>query len=275
MERWKPIPGFEDCYEISDFGNIRSKDRWVTYRNGCKRFIPGKYMLINAATRKYKTVCLHKECRMERWSIHRLVAICFIPNPKNLPYVDHINADPSNNHYSNLRWVTQKENMNNPITKKRHRERVYTEDRNAKILASRKRLNTKNQEREVHQFSLSGEYIASYKSLKEAERETGIHFSTIGNVCRRERGGKSAGGYLWSYSKDDIPMYNPYPNNHKVVYRYAPNGDYIDEWYSVADAERTFITTNISRCANMKKKCKAGGYWWRYYKVDNIFKGAE
>ena len=165
--------------------------------------------------------------------------------------------------------------MNNPITKKRHRERVYTEDRNFKILKSRKENNAKNQEREVHQFTLTGEYIASYKSLKEAERRTGVNISSIGHVCRRGRGGKSAGGYMWSYDKEKVPIYNPYPNNHKVVYRYAANGDYIDEWFSVAEAERTFITTNISRCASMKKKCKAGGYWWRYYKVDNIFKGTE
>lgn len=274
-ELWKPIPGFEECYEISNFGNIRSKDRWVLYRNGGKRFIPGKHLRISTTRRKYKTVCLYKERFTERWSIHRLVAILFVPNPNNLPCVDHIDADPSNNHFSNLRWVTHKENMNNPITKIRTRERVYTEERNAKILSSRKKNNTNNQEKEVHQFTLAGEYIASYKSLKEAERVTGIYFSSIGHVCRRGRGGKSAGGYMWSYDKEKVPIYNPYPNNHKVVYRYAANGDYIDEWFSVAEAERTFITTNISRCASMKKKCKAGGYWWRYYKVDNIFKGTE
>lgn len=51
--------------------------------------------------------------------LHRAVAELFIPNPENKPEVDHIDGNPSNNHVTNLRWVTHKENMNNPVCKQR------------------------------------------------------------------------------------------------------------------------------------------------------------
>ena len=54
--------------------------------------------------------------------VHRLVALNFIPNPENKPCVDHIDTNPLNNHYTNLRWVTHSENMLNPITRKRNSE---------------------------------------------------------------------------------------------------------------------------------------------------------
>lgn len=273
-ELWKDITGFEGFYQISSLGNIRTKDRYVKCRDGKMRFVKGRLCSLNQRNR-YKTVTLYKDGFCQRWSVHRLVALAFISNPKKLPYIDHIDGNPSNNCIENLRWVTQKENMNNPLTKIKCSERVYTNDRNKKILETRKLKCSLNQEREVFQFSISGEFIQSFKSISEASRITGAHHSSIGNVCRRGRGGKSAGGFLWSYDRNIVPKYDPYPNNHKVVYRYNADGSFIDEWYSVADAERTLNITNVSRCARTRKHCMAGGFWWRYYKVDNIFKGTE
>lgn len=54
------------------------------------------------------------------FNVHRMVAELFIPNPDNKPYIDHIDGNPHNNNYNNLHWVTQKENMNNPITIQRN-----------------------------------------------------------------------------------------------------------------------------------------------------------
>ena len=64
--------------------------------------------------------------------VHRMVAELFVPNPENKPFVDHIDTNRLNNHFSNLRWVTQTENMNNPLTKKRMKE-GWTEEVRKKV----------------------------------------------------------------------------------------------------------------------------------------------
>ena len=65
----------------------------------------------------YFEVGLYRNKKRYFRRVHRLVAEAFIPNPENKPYIDHIDTDPTNNHVWNLRWVTQKENALNPLTR--------------------------------------------------------------------------------------------------------------------------------------------------------------
>lgn len=99
MEIWKNINGFEE-YEISNYGRVRS-----IYSSHRK--------ILNPANngRGYLTVCLYKNKRQKRMSLHRLVAIHFLPNFYNKPDVNHKDGNKSNNFLYNLEWVTPKENI--------------------------------------------------------------------------------------------------------------------------------------------------------------------
>lgn len=127
------------------------------------------YLQVNLSINGNRKACL----------IHKLVAEAFIPNPDNLPEVDHINTIRSDNRVSNLRWVTRKENENNPLTKKHISE------------ASTKKV-------QVIAESIIDGSITSYESMAEAERLTGIDRRQIGDCCRGRQ--KTAKGYRWYYS---------------------------------------------------------------------------
>ena len=113
-EVWKPIKDYEGLYEISNLGRVKSLNYGGTGK--------GK-ILKNIEDRKgYLKVCLTKNGRHKILKVHRLVAEAFIPNPGNKPCVDHINTIKNDNRVENLRWVTHKENSNNPLTKKKMSE---------------------------------------------------------------------------------------------------------------------------------------------------------
>ena len=85
----------------------------------------------------YLSVALRMNGVQKRINVHKLVAEAFIPNPENLPCIDHINTIRTDNRVENLRWVTHKENMNNPITKQKMiesgRKKVFTDEHKKKI----------------------------------------------------------------------------------------------------------------------------------------------
>lgn len=103
-EQWKPIAGYEELYEISDRGRVRSLSR--VDRLGRSR--PGK--MLTPTGLRHLHVTLSKEGRKQQPAVHRLVAEAFIPNPDGLPMVLHWDDNPANNHHSNLRWGTSGSN---------------------------------------------------------------------------------------------------------------------------------------------------------------------
>lgn len=106
MKQWKPIPGYEGNYEISNHGGIKSIDRITPQGN----FISGRDMKLNKRG-SYLGIGLRNRGN-KLFYVHRLVAKVFIPNPENKPQVNHINGIKRDNRVQNLEWVTAKENTN-------------------------------------------------------------------------------------------------------------------------------------------------------------------
>lgn len=174
IEIWKPVVGYEDCYIVSSLGRVRSLDRYDSRghrRSGCiRKMIMEKNGYLRIALKNKKHF------------VHRLVAEAFIPNPENKPFIDHINTIRSDNRVENLRWVTKKENNNNPLTLKKHRN------------AS---LGNKNpRHRKVLQYDKYGNFIREWDTITEAETTLNITHK-IHFVCQGK--GKTCGGYIWKY----------------------------------------------------------------------------
>jgi len=107
QEIWKTIDGFENKYQVSNLGRVRSVNRIIKDAIGRKRCLKGK-LLAFAYNKGYPFVTLWSGSEQKRISkfVSRLVAQAFIPNPYNLPFVNHIDENPKNNHVSNLEWCT-------------------------------------------------------------------------------------------------------------------------------------------------------------------------
>jgi hypothetical protein len=110
MEIWKDIYGYEGYYQVSSFGNVRSLDRYVNLNYGLKRIVKGKNIKKNISNTGYLRCQLNIKNSSKHFSIHRLVAVLFVPNYKKKLYVNHINGIKTDNHYKNLEWVSISEN---------------------------------------------------------------------------------------------------------------------------------------------------------------------
>ena len=111
MELWKDIPDYEGIYQISNLGNVKRLP--IILHN---RFYKEKLLTIchNSGT-GYDFVCLRKNDRDKNFSVHRLVAQAFIPNPHNYSDVNHIDGNKQNNSVENLEWCTRSENIQHAL----------------------------------------------------------------------------------------------------------------------------------------------------------------
>lgn len=170
---WLPVIGYERLYEVSSDGRVRS----LNYR-GTK----GKVEEINQELCKgYLQVKLYKEKVRQGEYVHRLVSKAFISNPNNLPQVNHIDEDKTNNKVSNLEWSSVKDNSNHGTRNQR---------RSAKL------LNGVLSKSVIALDPLTGEVKHTFPSVMEAER-VGFVRSNIRACCKGIR--KSHKGLHWKY----------------------------------------------------------------------------
>ena len=161
--KWKPIIGFEGRYLVSDSGQV-----WSLRGGRALKPTIDKY--------GYEKVALYDGRKGNHRTVHRLVAQAFIPNPNNLPTVNHINEDKTDNRVNNLEWASIADNDNHGT-------------RNERMANTKCKL-------PVEQILPDGTTI-EYKGVKDAHRKTGINRCCIALCCKNIR--KTAGGYEWRY----------------------------------------------------------------------------
>lgn len=180
----KPIPGFEN-YLVDECGRIYSKDH-------------GIYRKFSVSQQGYCSVDLYNRGKTKRFLVHRLVATAFIPNPNNLPQVNHKDENPLNNNVNNLEWCSAKYNMNyGNGAKTRHLKIDYSRPIYKEIALK----NSLKRARPIIQFDRQGNVINKYESAAEAGRITGINKAHINSCCNNKQYRHTAGGYVWKFER--------------------------------------------------------------------------
>lgn len=118
MEQWKDIKGFEEYYQVSNLGNVKSKDRYTNHNYGGLKLQKGKLRNPTKAG-NYLKVDLYPGNK--QISIHRLVAEHFIDNPNNHKVVMHKDNNPHNNSIDNLQWGSYSMNTKQCVKDNRHK----------------------------------------------------------------------------------------------------------------------------------------------------------
>ena len=171
QEIWKDVAGYEGLYQVSNMGRVKSFCQSTKFHKQ-KEFIL-KPSLINSG---YEVVTLYSKEKRKKFQIHRLVATAFIPNPNNLPCVNHKDENKVNNCVSNLEWCTYQYNNNYGTARIRTAETKATP---------------------IVQKTLDGKLLATYQSATIASQLLNIDYANLANWCMKGIGG----GYLWERMK--------------------------------------------------------------------------
>ena len=191
--------GYEGLYQVSNLGRVKSLDRTLqsqyNFSDGTMTntiIKHGKILKLHTSNNGYLQCTLSKQgYKPKQANVHKLVADAFIPNPDNLPIINHKDENKLNNQAENLEWCTQRYNINHSC--KLHPGRISEN-------------NTNNPKRSKKVVCVETGKI--YPSTKEAFRQTGISYGNIGNACRKAKTKDSrgnyytvhtAGGYHWEY----------------------------------------------------------------------------
>ena len=171
-EIWRPIKDYENIYEVSNLGRVRSLERTVIRKNGVTLKVPEKILKPKARRDGYLTVNIYKNAVCKNYYIHRVVSTAFLPNPDNKPQVNHLSEEKTDNSVENLEWCTAKENVNYGTGIQRGHEKL-----GKPILCI-----------ELNQI---------FPSVTDAARQLSLSKGNLGSVLAGRR--KSAGGYHFEY----------------------------------------------------------------------------
>ena len=197
-EEWRDIEGYENYFQISNYGRVKALQIELNckIKNNSKRIKKAKIKVARFDKDGYLKVTLWKENVSKSFFVHRLVAKAFIPNPNNLPIVNHKDGIKQNNRPYNLEWCTIQYNTQHAIE---------TGLRNLQDSAKYLHPNygkDNNKSRAVIVYDLNDNYIGKFDCMREAKEKLGLKHpsqtSHIGCCCRGKI--KTAYGYKWRYA---------------------------------------------------------------------------
>ena len=168
-EIWKDVVGYEGLYQVSNLGRVKSIYKY-------------KKILTPRPRNTYLRVSLSKNGKATNYSLHRLVAQAFLPNPTKLPEVNHKDENKQKNEVGNLEWCTKEYNMK------------YGTWKNLRAISVAK---------PVAQYDLNGNFIKRWNSIKDAKIT--LKINNIPAVCKGKA--NKAGGYIWKYIKEGGQIY--------------------------------------------------------------------
>lgn len=178
VEVWKDIEGYEGLYLVSNLGLVRSLERIEeNLRKGkpYNRLHRGRTLKPIKHFTGYYLVTLNKGGEHHSMRLHRLVAQAFVPNPDNLPEVNHKDENKANNRADNLEWCDGSYNTNYGTGKYRK---------------------TSKRMRKVEQLTADGQHIAYFDAVRIASRATGC---SVGHIQESIKKGWLTHGYRWRY----------------------------------------------------------------------------
>lgn len=161
-EIWKDIEDYKGLYQVSNLGRVKS----LNYKRTGKE----KILKNSKNSDGYFIVNLCKNGEQKYYKVHRLVAQSFIPNPKNLPIINHKSEDKTDNRFENLEWCTNQYNVEYSLAKP------------------------------ILQFDKKMNYIKKWSSAREIQRELGFKNENISSCCRGKI--KSAYRYKWGFENE-------------------------------------------------------------------------
>lgn len=184
-EEWRDVQDYEGVYQVSNYGRIKRVEHTKVYKSANQS---GKFM----AHYRYDAMIL-KPCfdsggyiqihlcrhQKKRWTkIHRLVAEAFLPNPDNLPQVNHKDGNKENSRLDNLEWVSMSDNMQHAYKTGLNFGRVKA----------------------ILQFDLNGNFVQEFKSITEAAKAVDRNPSSIQSHLKGKT--TQCGGYMWKLKEN-------------------------------------------------------------------------
>ncbi len=277
-EKWDFIPDFEDSYMVSNYGRVKSLARIIYYKNGVDRhrresiLSPGVTSTANTWIGDHThvlSVILWYEGRTKSFSIRRLVYYCFVEkiNLSDLSIVILCkDGNGLNLYYENLEKASCTEQQ----------ERIYKRERSISCftyldMKSNAQKGIAKRMKQVSQYSLQGEKLAVYPSIKFAAEATGISKTTINGVAGKRR--LTAGNYIWQYGDgaQTIDLSNYWGNKRAIasakrrrkVTQYDMQGRVIAHFESITAASQATgdQISAISKCLSGELHSSKGFVW--------------